>query len=731
MVLTFVKCAIFLAALWIGWIRFHRELSRGALAALCVLAAACSLAADASSRLLPPLTDEVVLTALGESREEAEGTEVFLAGYTVDGREYSSGRSLKIADGHWFWSGESLCWRPETDGRRPDGVTRSVSLRIPVGRSRTLNFEGAPCRGRVEIRTAEGVRTVDTYSADGSAVAAELGGSPGAALAWDQARRLALYAVLFLTLCAGAAACVLGVARDPARARRWLGKHAGALACGGISLAAFLAMIYYADRTSLWLDELYQVYFTKGSLEKALGHCLNLEERSTPLALLCAALWYRVAPYGERWLMLPSMLLSALAALFTGLAGNRIRGKCCGVLAAAFTAFSATVWLNAAYEYRAYPYFVFFSALTLYCYILRNERQGIGRGALFSLSLTALAMTHYFGMIACAGYFAADLWLLLRRRVSWRMGLVYALPGACSILWLLAVMGRAAQAAAATLWYELPGLAQVDGLLRFLCGYCAPVYALALLGAVFSVGRGILAPGGGAGAADSWEPFYGGFTVWTAAFPIALLVFYGHVVNSESTMWSERYFMYLMPFVYLLAALAGDGLLSAAAKRAGAGERARGTVCLLIGLILAVNCVGRIAAATSRSLADAGSDTTRSSEPYREAADWLYTRTDDIFNPDTLVFVRRGWMVADGWSEYYITRQGRRDALKTATQGKTTEESLRPYNRIYLQYDSAGTTPYMQALLDRDYVLTEDHADIGIRVYDRRQGGELPGEVAQ
>lgn len=731
MVLTFIKCALFAAALWIGWSRFHRELSRGALAALLVLAAACALAADTASRLLPPLTDEVVLTALGEGREEAEGTEVFLAGCTVDGREYSSGRSLKITDGHWFWSGESCCWRPEADVRRPDGVTRSVSLQIPVGRSRALNFEGAACRGKVEIRTAEGVRTADTYSRDGSAVAAELGGSADAVLARDQARRLALYAALFLPLYGGTAACVLSAVRDPARMRRRLKKHAGVLACGGISLAAFLLMVYYADRTSLWLDELYQVYFTKGSLGKALCHCLNLEERSTPLALLCATLWYRVAPYGERWLMLPSMLLSALAAFFTGLAGNRIQGRCCGVFAAAFTAFSATVWLNSAYEYRAYPYFVFFSALTLYCYILRNERQGIGRGALFSLSLTALAMTHYFGMIACAGYFAADLWLLWRRRISWKMGFVYVLPGVCSILWLLAVMGRAAQAAAATLWYELPGIAQVDGLLRFLCGYSAPVYGLALLGTVFPVGRGLRALGSGDGTEGFRAPFYRGFAVWTGAFPIALLVFYGHVVNSESTMWSERYFMYLMPFAYLLAALAGDWLLSAAAKKAGAGERMRGAVCLLACLVLAVNCVGRISSATSRSLADAGSDTTRSSEPYREAADWLYTRTDDIFNPDTLVFVRRGWMVADGWSEYYITRQGRRDALKTATQGKTTEESLRPYNRIYLQYDSAGTTPYMQALLDRDYVLTEDHADIGIRVYDRRQGGELPGEVAQ
>lgn len=729
MILTLAKCALFLAVLWAGWIWLRKKLSRGMLLLLCILTAAFSLAADGVSRLLPPLTDEVSLTALGEKREEAEGTEVFLAGCTVDGRVFLSGKSLEITDGHWFWSGETCCWRPETDIRRPEGVTRTVSLRIPVGRSRTLNFEGAPCRGMVEIRTDGGVWAADTYSESGSVITAELGSSGSAALIRDQLRRLAVYAAVFLPLSAGTGACVRWAGRDPKRAGRWLKRYGGALACGGAALAAFALMVYYADRTSLWLDELYQIHFTKGSLAKAFQHCLDLEERSTPLALLCATLWYRIAPYGERWLVLPSMLLSALAAFFTGLAGKRIQGECCGIFAAVFTAFSTTVWLNSAYEYRAYPYFVFFSALTLYCYILRNERRGIGWRLLFSLSLTGLAMTHYFGMIACAGYFAADLWLLRRRRISWRMGVVYVLPGISSILWLLAVIGGAAQASAATLWYDLPGLSQIDGLLRFLVGYCAPVYALLLLGAVLSLRRCLRRSGGEEDA--PWSRFCRGFILWMISFPIALLVFYGHVINSASTMWSERYFMFLMPFVYLQAALAADDLLSAAVKKTGMGARTRGTVCLLAGLALALNCVFLISAATSRSLADAGSDTTRSAEPYREAADWLYTQSDDIFNPDTLVFVRRGWIVADGWSEYYITRQGRRDPLRIATQGKTTEETLRPYSKIYLQYDSAGTTPYMQALLDKDYVLTEDHADIGIRVYVRKTGGEPPEEVAQ
>lgn len=32
------------------------------------------------------------------------------------------------------------CWRPETDGRQPEGTVRSVTLEIPVSWDRTVNF---------------------------------------------------------------------------------------------------------------------------------------------------------------------------------------------------------------------------------------------------------------------------------------------------------------------------------------------------------------------------------------------------------------------------------------------------------------------------------------------------------------------------------------------------------------------------------------------------------------
>lgn len=711
------RWALLLALLAAGWIAFRGKLPRRRLFLLSCLAAVFALGANAASRALPPLTEPVTLTALGEARAESDGTEVFLDGYTIDGAVSLSGKALEITEGRWFWNGESYGWRPETDSRQPGGLTRPVTIQVPVGRERALNFRGSPAGGLVEVSGAGERRTADTYSEDGASVSVSLGRSGSAALLRNELRALALYAVVLLALSGGAALCLRLFLEDPRRGRALLDKHAGTLSYAALALVTLVLMFCYADRTSLWLDEMYQIYFTKGSLTHALRMCLELSERSTPLALLCSTLWYRMAPYGERWLLLPAMALSAASVFLSGLIGEKVRGRCCGAFAAIFTAFSTTIWLNAAYEYRAYPYFVFFSVLTLYCYVLRCRRPDLGRSLLFSCSMLGLVMTHYFGMIACAEYFLADLWLLRKKRIPVRMGMVYALPGFSSLLWLFAVRGAAAGASAD--WYALPDFAQIRELLLFLCGNQTVVYGLFLLGAALFA-AGLLrqgGPGARSGGPFQWDGFFQGFCLWMIGAAVGLMLVYGRIINTRSTMWSERYFMFLIPFALLLTALGGESLVSlAAADRRIPVKRA---TCLFLGGLLSLNCLSLISSATSSSLAAAGTDSTRCSEPYREAADWIYSQ-DDIFDPGTVIVVRRGWVVESGWNEYYVTRQGRRDPLNTTTQGRVGDEELRSYQKVYLLHDAAGTTPRVQAILDDAFTLTQDLPELGLRVYERK-----------
>jgi len=53
--------------------------------------------------------------------------------------------------------------------------------------------------------------------------------------------------------------------------------------------------------------------------------------------------------------------------------------------------------------------------------------------------MTALAMSHYFGWIVCAGFFAADVYLYIKRQINWAAFISYLLPGALSLFWLFVV----------------------------------------------------------------------------------------------------------------------------------------------------------------------------------------------------------------------------------------------------------------------------------------------------
>ena len=128
-----------------------------------VLTVIVAFVANWAANALPPLTDQVTLTGVGQKREEAVLDEIFLDSYTVDGRSYVPGKSLQIVDGKWFWIGESYVWRNENDSRQPEGVTRSVTVKIPVGWSRTLDFRGGIWRGFVEISAGGETWIADTF----------------------------------------------------------------------------------------------------------------------------------------------------------------------------------------------------------------------------------------------------------------------------------------------------------------------------------------------------------------------------------------------------------------------------------------------------------------------------------------------------------------------------------------------------------------------------------------
>lgn len=666
----------------------------------------CLVLAQLAASLTPALTDQMTLTALGEKSPSAQAEEIVLRNFTVDGKDAAIKSPI---DGKWFWVGNTYAWRTESDTRQPDGTTRSITLKVPVGWSRTANFEGAIWRGKVEITTPQGTQIADTYAETDETVYVVLGRSTTSLLILNQQLHLGVFAVILLA----GAWCLLHFSNSEAlndsqwRAR-WWERHCGKALYGAIALIAFCGMVLLANRQSFWVDELLGLAAARGTLKGVVELCLNMDDATPPLFNFCAALWYRIAPYGQRWLLLVSIVPTVLSVYFAGLIGERVRNRFCGALTAALLAFSNTIWINQAHEFRAYAFLGLFSTLSLYCFIRRNEApQKWKWHVLLGLSMTAMALSHYFGMLACGCIFLVDAVLFFRKKLSARAMLSYLMAGSVSLSWLVLVyittLSRRSTASIAS-WYPIPTLQHILSLLRELAGSETFTQYLFLLG----ISAGVATFLWQFGEHDK-KFFYYGMSLWMICFPIGLVFVYGNFVNQSSTMWQSRYFLFLPIYIALISALGITDLVEIL-ENAKNQKKLKSLVGGFLLLILVGNCLPFQAGLASNI-------------PLREAGEWLNKQANYIYNKDTVVI--GSWygkmpVVAEAWEDYYVTQQGKRDPVNACiSQDNITPSDLQSYNWIYLQYSFSPVAPWLQEILSIDFTVIEDHPEVQIAVYQR------------
>jgi len=71
---------------------------------------------------IPPIMDNVTITALGEKNEASNSEEIWLCDFLINGQKFQVDKPI---DGKWFWANGVYMWRPENDNSQPNGTTRS------------------------------------------------------------------------------------------------------------------------------------------------------------------------------------------------------------------------------------------------------------------------------------------------------------------------------------------------------------------------------------------------------------------------------------------------------------------------------------------------------------------------------------------------------------------------------------------------------------------------------
>ncbi len=491
------------------------------------------------------------------------------------------------------------------------------------------------------------------------------------------------------------------IEKNPEKFRIWLDRHIEKIVYTLLVFIAFILLFRHADEISLWNDEMAQIHFSNQGIVESLKLCLQMKDITPPLFTIFAAIWYRIAPYGEQWLLLPSILSTVFSVYCIGLVGNHIGGKYCGFLSAVLMAFSTTVWQNIAYEFRSYSFVLLFTTLSLYFFMLRNQNmERIKWSIFYSISLTLLAMSHYFGMLACGLFFLADIYLFYQKQIGWKKIGTYILPGMISLVWLSMVFWttlRYKRSEEIANWYPVPGVSHIQKTLHYLTGNFELIYWAFLVGIIAATFIFLTK----SRKSFQWQHFYLGFLSSIIIITFLLLLLYGNFINQKSTMWQERYFTILIPAMCVLSAW-GIIMVCGLKNRLTTAVKIRLQVASSFMMtVLMLHCVAAVP--------------TFWTHPLRQAADWLYAQSNFIFYDDILIMTTMAR--SDGWNEYYIGRKGRRDLLNVANQYEFDFSTKTRYSKIYLHYSFASANMKLQNYLKENYILESDIKDVQMKIY--------------
>lgn len=664
------------------------------------------LFAESATGLVPPVTDKVTLTALGQSNPEAVGQEIFIRDYIIEDEVILPSNAV---EGKWFWLKGHYMWRPEEDPRQPKGTTESIVMEIPVGEFRTINFDSNPWCGMVEVNDGVKTQVIDTY-AESYVLLSE---SSSQKMTLNEARKLIAYTVVLLALTLLASFIIKKCLEDTEKTRAWWMSNRYKAVILGISVASVLYYFANADSKSFWLDEISQLYFIGcgNSVADTIKFSATLTEWMPPLFGIAANLWYRIAPYGEKWLLLLPILSSGVAIYVIGLIGAELKNKRTGIMASVFAATSVVVASACAFELRSYGFLIMFSSLLTLLYIrrLKNAREESWKSIIvYGVIMALMVYTHYMSVLLCLAFFIIDAVLLVRKKISAKTIISYFIGGALFLPWAIIFLCNANFAEKT--WHPAVGLSNITNLFKYYSGLTEFGFCLLIGAFAFGIFEIISA----FSKKNKSEKISLSAVVASAALLPMLIWFSYAFTHANMSLWMERYFMYLLPLIFALTSLLTDSLCSLLNNK-----KATAVICIFLCFYFTLGSFGEI---KNRPY--------EPSDPYREAANWLYCQ-DDIYSESTLVLYTGMEGTAAGWSEYYLQMNGQRDPANIThfydddpsfvkEPRHIDANSLLEYDKIYMYLylpltDDAGT------ILNENYNCIEQVENLNLYVFERKQ----------
>ncbi|MCM1267204.1 MAG: hypothetical protein NC302_04790 [Bacteroidales bacterium] len=478
---------------------------------------------------------------------------------------------------------------------------------------------------------------------------------------------------------------------------------------------------------SFWADEIASIGFVRNGL--SISEMLNTylyRETNLPLYSLLLYVVYRIMPYGEKYLLLPSILFCLAGIVLLAASAYRLKGKRAGFIALCLGVSSSSLLWQAAWEIRCYAMAFFFSALVFYTFVGKCRMPDRKHMILFATAVALCLWTHWFACIMLFFYGVTDLLMAVLRKISWKHLLCYV-PGCLLFFPWLFVSFYFKGGELDHFWTEVPQWKDMVWTVLFYLNGNRILWFLCLLTGLLLFAKVVPAVRQ-ADTEEKTEVMLSAFCVAVVAWVIGVVFVFSKYINPQGSLYVQRYFTVVHPHILLITTLGVEEILNLADRlptqrvvlRVG-----RWTLRAAVVLLLAVTfgiCYRDSYKAIRKPL-----------EPYREAADYL-VREGGVW-ADTALFVGSNEAcMLDGFVHYYIEKRGYEapphivDSMVHSEQetrfypnyAQIPKEELLSYDKIYCLRIHMGVDEEMEQFLAQHYRLVQAKDEYGVEIWEKK-----------
>lgn len=455
-------------------------------------------------------------------------------------------------------------------------------------------------------------------------------------------------------------------------------------------------MLSYASKQSFWYDELdWTIGIFAGKDFRSICETLLNSGYNLPLYYVILAPLYNILPYGEVWLLIPSIVFVIVGIVALSKAGQCIGGEDIGLFALCISVVSSILITQGGWELRPYSILFCFASSTLLYYAKRLKKETWTNIILYAASMLLMLYSHWFGAIIAVFYAFSDLFFWIEKKLSFKCMVSYIVAGLLYLPWLIFMFIRHTTDLS-VYWAETPGITAPVMIIYYLLSNSKILLILFCVGCLIVIIKWLLALKN--------RQYVAGINLWVnmivgMAWVICPIFVYSRYINPEGSIFVDRYFFVVIPQVFLITAYAISeiiikiGITDGSLDVKNASWLNKISKPAIITVLLLFCCIGY------KTYNNCILSAKISPEPYREVAEYL-SQDEQIYSDGTLVLSSSNGI---NWVKYYFMKRGysipanyavgKDDIILYVIGGEFSEKTILPteqllnYKTIYMFED--------------------------------------------